>query len=367
MTIDDPTSQPSGEEFREIFDLVDRVVDQVEDQHIEDQLTKLLVDAGMDVSASMSGAAWGELDGLSDFEMPLSAAMRLEDVACRLREAEANLAAAEAAAEAAQARAIVEMKQANYAARLAAGHRNKAAATAESMDAYVNTALDRVQEILDKAHQDARKIMEAAERHAAETRAEAERAADRPAIAPSTNWQAALSYVVRHLTDHADARTARALEALAIYDSSVAASRPADSETSDHRHRPDLEDWGRAYLGHLRGADLPLQSNGQQDHEPAVSQLGSVGCAGRYQPRHLVPNEECTAAQLLDLFTLGHGLRQYWLAESASEPEPVYLQLVAERCSESSSGAGSESSGKPEDDEPPEDARCATAGQGVSD
>ncbi|WP_433732487.1 hypothetical protein ACQP2Y_46815 (plasmid) [Actinoplanes sp. CA-051413] len=358
MTIDDPTSKPSSEEFRETFDLVDRVVDQVEDQHIEEQLTKLLENAGMDVSASMSGAAWGELDGLPDFEMPFSAAMRLEEVACQLREAEAKLAAAEAAVEAAQTRAIVEMRQANYAARFAARHREKAAAAVESMDAYVNTALGRAQEILDKAHEDARKILEAAEKRATETQAEAERATR--ATAPTTNWHSALSYAIKHLIDHADAPTAReVLEALATYDSATPARNTADTETSDHQRRPNLEDWGRAYLGHLKRANLPAQPSGQ-------GQL-ALYCAGLYQPRHLVPDEEHNASQVSNLLILGHGLNQYWRAESASEPEPVYLQLVAERCSESSSKTSSQSAGPPEDDEPPEDARCATAGHGVSD
>lgn len=172
MTIDDPTSRPSGEEFREVFDLVDRVVSQVPDEHIEQQLMKLLT-AEKKLGQSLGVTTWSTLDQPdAKLDMPFPAELRLADAECRIREAEARAAIAEAAAAEAELRAQRQIDQAIFLAKTVAQQEEKARLAAQGTEAFVDTALERSQEILDQAHREASEIIAAAEREAAALAAE---------------------------------------------------------------------------------------------------------------------------------------------------------------------------------------------------
>jgi hypothetical protein len=182
MTIDNPTSQPSGDEFRETFDLVDRAIEQVTDQHIEDQLMKLL-SAEYEIEADSLTSDWGVLDEVagfeqhdgSEFEQIFPYRLELDRLAHQVRAAEANLAAAEAEAAAAQHRAIRERSRARH-------FFAQAAAAEKEADSLAEVALQRSQEIIDAAMRDASELVVTAERKAADLVAEAEKVAAQKAI-----------------------------------------------------------------------------------------------------------------------------------------------------------------------------------------
>jgi hypothetical protein len=176
MTIDNPTSQPSGDEFRETFDLVDRTIEQVTDQHIENQLMKLL-STEYGIEPGSPAADWVALDRVaefeqheaSEFEQTFSYQLEIERLACQLRAAQADLAAAEARVAAAQHHAHEEMARARFFTK-------KAAAAQKNVDSLSDVALQRSQEIIDDAKRDARELVVTAERKAAELVAEAQKA-----------------------------------------------------------------------------------------------------------------------------------------------------------------------------------------------
>ncbi|GAA1589688.1 hypothetical protein [Actinoplanes couchii] len=171
MTID-PTSyprgeDPSGDEFREVFDLIDQAVDDITDEDIDAHLNALLVLEGFDPepdAADLTGGPVGlRIDDLGQFSLAdLAGATELPDLECRRRTLQAEIARLDAEALVARQRRDTELSRlhaatvtAAAAEEIAAEAQARAHSAEEGLDAYVNTALDRAQEILDKARADA--------------------------------------------------------------------------------------------------------------------------------------------------------------------------------------------------------------------
>ncbi|GID29120.1 hypothetical protein [Paractinoplanes brasiliensis] len=171
MTID-PTSyprreEPSGDEFREVFDLIDQTVDDITDEDIDVHLNALLMLEGFDSepdAADLTGGPVGlRIDELGQFSLAdLAGATELPDLECRRRTLRAEIARLDAEALVARQRRDTELSRlhaatvtAAAAEEIAAEAQARAHSAEEGLDAYVNTALDRAQEILDKARADA--------------------------------------------------------------------------------------------------------------------------------------------------------------------------------------------------------------------
>jgi hypothetical protein len=213
MTVNDPTSQPSGDDFREVFDLVDRAVDGVTDQYINSQLMKLLA-AEDGTDPDLVVARWAGLETITEIEGNRPTALPYEAIGCEIRMAQERLAAVKGELADAEQWLREEISRASFAADIAAQHEKKARESAEGVEKLVDSALERSQEILDKAHLDARQILANAEQQAAEITAEAERTATQQAkdqsrviasdngvyfiVAPDMDVSTALSVSTRH-------------------------------------------------------------------------------------------------------------------------------------------------------------------------
>ncbi|RAK28289.1 hypothetical protein B0I29_12057 [Actinoplanes lutulentus] len=163
MTNPDPTSPqertPPGEDLREYLELVDQAVDAITDADVDVDLAAMLTRAGYDpppvIAQSDLRMAEFELAALSD-------TIEAADLECELRATSAELDRLRvevAAARRARHREVGRLHEAVNAAAAAglraAEAQERAQGAAVGAEAYVDTALDRAQEIFDRARADA--------------------------------------------------------------------------------------------------------------------------------------------------------------------------------------------------------------------
>lgn len=184
MTDPDPTSQREqtlpSDALRDYLELVDQVVDTITD-----------ADVGFDLAEVLAKAGYGPVTApaelqLTDFGLAdLPGGLDTAALDCQLRATRAELAGLQtdvAAARRARRREVGRLHAAVAAADAAdlraTEARERAHVAAAGAEAYVDTALDRAQEILDRARMDAEQIITEAQRQAAEINvAAAQRAA----------------------------------------------------------------------------------------------------------------------------------------------------------------------------------------------
>jgi hypothetical protein len=158
MTDNDPTSErPSGDDFREVFDLVDETVDAISDEHVDAQLGKLLAQHGYATPSRSQNLEVFQDDDLMSPDPEIQAATTLFYT---------------------RRKAAAELERAARLSMLADEAEQRRSAAVQSMDAYVETALDRAQEILDDALEAARCIVNDAQRRATDMTQRARRAVD---------------------------------------------------------------------------------------------------------------------------------------------------------------------------------------------